>query len=167
MFKEIKKWIVIALSFTLTVGLIWASYAAWVSLTDVGTWDTLTASLFNEVLENQRVLDARLNAALPTARVLFDWTTCWTTCSVSSHYNIDRVERVSTGKYNVYFLTDMTNTNYSILVGNVDFSDHSSQSRWITILSKDVSYVQILVEYGDWTNIDEPWVSFAVIGWNN
>ena len=59
MIKEIKKWIVIALSFILTLWLIWASYAAWFELTDVESWNPLTSDLFNKVLENQR--DLKIN----------------------------------------------------------------------------------------------------------
>ncbi len=63
MFKEIKKGIIIALSFALTLGLIWATYAAWVNLTDVNSWGVLTADTFNKVLENQRDLDNRITSS--------------------------------------------------------------------------------------------------------
>jgi len=35
-------------------------------------------------------------------------------CTVRSSYNVDRVVRISTGDYSIYFTTPMTNANYSV-----------------------------------------------------
>lgn len=56
MLKEIKTGVLVAISFIITLIIAWASYAAYITLTDVNSWETLTDVLFNKVLENQRVL---------------------------------------------------------------------------------------------------------------
>ncbi len=58
MLKDIKSGIIIAFTFLTVVWLAGVTYAAWVNMTDVNTGETLTASTFNVVQENVRVLKA-------------------------------------------------------------------------------------------------------------
>jgi hypothetical protein len=55
-FKNIKSWIVIAISFSITLVLIGTIYATWVSMPEVHSWDPLTATSWNNLLSNIELL---------------------------------------------------------------------------------------------------------------
>ncbi len=88
MIKDIKKWIIIAISFAGTLWLIWAVYGAWVSMSTVSNWQTLDASLINNIIANQNDLNTRVSwtsiptwfiwsfnlASCPTWWIVADWT---------------------------------------------------------------------------------------------
>lgn len=48
--KQIKKWITIAISFSLTLGLIWAVYSAYTNLSTTTNWSTLYAADWNSLV---------------------------------------------------------------------------------------------------------------------
>lgn len=73
-FKKIKWWIYNWIGFMLIIWLSSVAYWAYVSLTDVTNWATLTASLFNQVLENQRTLKTSIVPAW------FIWSFNLSTC---------------------------------------------------------------------------------------
>ena len=59
--QQIKNWVLQAIVFSLTVWLIWASYAAYQSWSgDVGGWWTLTATLWNKMQDNQTDFNTRI-----------------------------------------------------------------------------------------------------------
>jgi len=54
--KQIKWWIYHWIGLMLVIAVSWVAYWAYVSLTDVNPWDPLSATLFNKIQENIRVL---------------------------------------------------------------------------------------------------------------
>ena len=82
--ETIKKSLVAWLVFSFTVIFIWISYAAYESITNVWNWDSLTSTLFNKVLENQRVFRSEIDTlnwaivwSLPSEAVMaFNLSTC-------------------------------------------------------------------------------------------
>lgn len=61
MIKDIKKWIIIALSFAATLWLIGAVYWAWINIDWVSNWQTLDATLINNIIDNQNDLNNRIS----------------------------------------------------------------------------------------------------------
>ena len=55
--KKFRDWTIIWIGFLLVILLWWFSYAVWVNVSDVSSWDILTAELFNNVINNQRSLE--------------------------------------------------------------------------------------------------------------
>lgn len=137
-------------------------YWAWTNIPSVSDWQTLQASTLNNIIDRLNSIDEK---QLPTSWVYFDWATCSTTCTIYDSYNVNRIEKVASGKYNVYFNTPMNNYNYAFMVGSTDAGDHSSQSRWITPLIRETSYVQIVSEYSDGRNEDQSQISFSTYWW--
>lgn len=84
MIKDIKKWIIIALSFAGTLWLIWVVYWAWVNINTVSNWQTLDATLINNIINNQNDLNTRVSwlSIIPTWFVwAFNLSSCptwWT-----------------------------------------------------------------------------------------
>lgn len=72
--KKIKWWIYNWVGFVLVLCITSVAYWAYVSITNVNPGETLSASLFNEVLENQRVLKSSVVPAW------FVWTFNLSTC---------------------------------------------------------------------------------------
>ncbi len=72
--KKIKWWIYNWIGFVLVLCITSVAYWAYVSITNVNPGETLSASLFNEVLENQRVLKASVVPAW------FVWTFNLSSC---------------------------------------------------------------------------------------
>lgn len=92
--QKIKGWIYHWIGLILIIWLTWVAYWAYIALTDVNSWETLTDVLFNKVLENQRVLKTTVDwlswasiptwatmafnlASCPTWWIIADWTS-WT-----------------------------------------------------------------------------------------
>ena len=60
-------WIISWLWITLVIWISWIAYWAYVAISsDVNPWDSLSASLFNNVLENQRVLKSDYETLIST-----------------------------------------------------------------------------------------------------
>ena len=84
MISDIKKWIIIAVSFSITVWLIWLTYSAWINISNVSNWNTLDASLINNLINNQNDLNLKVVpswsvmafnlSSCPTWWILADWT---------------------------------------------------------------------------------------------
>lgn len=65
--KEIYKWIIISISFTLTTlfSIIW--YASWVNLSTQNTWDVINAEIWNNLIGNVSDLNTRVSwISIPT-----------------------------------------------------------------------------------------------------
>ncbi|MFK7779853.1 MAG: hypothetical protein QM490_01785 [Candidatus Gracilibacteria bacterium] len=168
--KNIQKGLLQGVGILLMLGLGGIAYSAFTTINTVNTGETLTAATFNDIINNQADLDARLSSIdpkqLPTAWIYFDGATCSATCTIFDSYGIDRVERVTTGKYNVFFSTPMIDINYAFIMGSTDISDHSTKTRWTTPLIRNTSYVQILTENTTGENLDQAQISFAIYGGN-
>ncbi|MEF2175426.1 MAG: hypothetical protein V3575_03045 [Candidatus Absconditabacteria bacterium] len=136
-------------------------YGTWNNISSVSDGQTLQASTLNNIINGLNLIDEK---QLPTSWAYFDGSTCSTTCVIYDSYNIDRIEKVASGKYNVYFSTPMNNINYAFMVGSTDESDHASLSRWMNPLIRETNYVQILTEYVDGRNLDHANISFSTYG---
>ena len=78
MISDIKKWIIIAVSFSITVWLIWLTYSAWINITNVSNWQTLDAAMVNNLISNQNDLNSRISwTSIPT---WFIWSFYLTSC---------------------------------------------------------------------------------------
>lgn len=84
--QKIKWWIYNGIWFVLVVGITWVAYWAYVTLSNVSTWDPLTASNYNQLIENVSVLKTTVDWigswTIPVwAVIAFNWTSCptwWT-----------------------------------------------------------------------------------------
>ncbi len=81
--KEIIKWIIISISFSITTLITILTYASWINLSNVTSSDTLTATWWNNMISNINDLNNRVNninlnsSNIPTWAVMaFNWTTC-------------------------------------------------------------------------------------------
>lgn len=76
--KEIYKWIIISVSFTFTtlISLVW--YATWTSMWNQNNWDTINATIWNNLVWNVNDLNTRVSwVAIPTWFIgSFYLTTC-------------------------------------------------------------------------------------------
>lgn len=55
MIKQIKNWIIFWITAWLSILLVWISYAAWVNLSTVTDWDSLTADAWNSIVNQVNV----------------------------------------------------------------------------------------------------------------
>ena len=89
--NEIKKGAIQAITIISILWIAWISYATWNSITQVNTWESLTATKFNELIHNQEDLKSRLdnlsagkvlkvstNEILSSSTIQITW---WTTVS--------------------------------------------------------------------------------------
>ena len=171
--KEIiKKWIVFWLSAWLTMLIIWISYATWVNITNVTTWQTLDASLFNNIIDNQKDLDTRLNAINPKS-LATAWVLFWKNWNIISSYNVSSVIRDWAWLYTINFANALDNSNYVInWVTKSDWTANISvvETNWT---SRTTSYVKIWTS-NDWQNWATPWdiwtnglVEILIFWWKN
>ena len=88
--QKIKWWIYNGIWFVLVLWLTWIAYWAYTTMTDVTTWQALTATLFNQVQENVRVLKTTVDwlSNVPTWAVMaFNLASCpswWITADGTS-----------------------------------------------------------------------------------
>jgi ABC-type glycerol-3-phosphate transport system permease component len=62
--KQIKKGIIFWISAGITILLIWTIHAAWVTINSVNSWDSLTSTLMNNIINNQKDINTRLDNML-------------------------------------------------------------------------------------------------------
>jgi len=118
--NHILKSITWGIIFSITVLVIGITYA---SLPTATTWESLTATKWNDVINMVNTLDTQSSLEaqrLPTAWVNFDGSSCtwWVgsnECTIRSQYNITRIVRNSQWAYTAYFTTAMDNTNYTLI----------------------------------------------------
>lgn len=101
-------WIV----FSLTVLSFWLAYSAWIAISTESDWWTLTAAKWNTIVNRLNSINEK---SLATAWVNFNWTTCtwwvWANeCTIRDSYNINKVVRIATWQFIVYFTNAMDNT---------------------------------------------------------
>ena len=125
---KIKQWVVLWLSFSLTILLVSISYAAFTTINSVNSWDTLTATKFNELVTRLNSIDKE---QLATARVQFNWESCtgWAgnECTILASYNVSSVVRNSAWYYTLNFANAMDNTQYT---WNITFWEQSATAAW-------------------------------------
>ncbi len=111
-------WIV----FSITVLTFWLAYSAWTSITTVNSWDVLSSTKLNEIINRLNSINEK---SLATAWVNFDGTSCtwwaWNECTIRDSYNINKVVRNTTWSFDLFFTINMDNTNY-VTVWNIPYS---------------------------------------------
>lgn len=50
--RKLLDWVLVGLWFLLVLWFVWITYAAWTSMSNVNTWDSLTSTLWNNLLWN-------------------------------------------------------------------------------------------------------------------
>lgn len=82
--KKFKDWIIIWLWFIFILGLSWLAYASfsWIVPSTVTTWATLTASGWNEIVNNQNYLKQEIDTLTSTG----SWPT-WNYCILRSWWS--------------------------------------------------------------------------------
>ena len=77
--ETIKKSIIWWVAFSLTVMIVWVTYAAFVNINTVNNWETLSSTLMNNIINNQKDLDTRLwliNSVPSWAIIAFNSSSC-------------------------------------------------------------------------------------------
>lgn len=97
MFKKIKDWFLIGIWLTISLILTWITYAA---IATVTTWETLTASMWNEVADNS-----------VKAYASFNWKT---TVSIYEQSGVSSIVRDTAWLYTVTWSTPFANKFYRI-----------------------------------------------------
>jgi len=62
--KQIKKGSVFWITAWLTMLFIWTIHAVWMNINSVSSWDTLTETLMNNIINNQKDINTRLDSML-------------------------------------------------------------------------------------------------------
>lgn len=167
--EQIKKWIFQWIGIILILWISSITYATWVNITQVNNWEVLDASTINNLIDNQKDLDTRLNAintkSLATAWVNFDWTNCtwwaWLNeCIIRDSFNISKVIRNSIWQYTVNFSTPMINVNYSAVAA---MSLVSSSAEHPYVKNYTSTWVSIILAHSSF--IDQANVSLQVFWW--
>ena len=121
MLKHFKNWLLHWFWILLIVWLWGLAYWAWTTISTETDWQPLSAAKWNILVNRLNSIDEK---SLPTAWVNFNGTSCtwgvwWNECVIKDSYNINKVTRITTWKYNIYFQNIMDNTNYSISSSNI------------------------------------------------
>lgn len=125
MFKEIKKWLIQWWAFVFIVAVSWISYAAFTNITTVNSWETLTASKFNELINNQADLNTRIN------NVLWVWQTWQNVLSIRSP---DVTYTNNTGKpimISIYWNTSAGNSLSLWVNWTIIAAGNSNATTWV------------------------------------
>lgn len=162
--KNIKKWILQWIWILLVLIFSWATYAAWISLSQEVDGQPLTAAKWNAVIDRLNSIDQK---QLATAWVNFDWTNCPSNvCLLKSSYNISSVVKQSVGVYKIYFVNPLLDINYIIgwsVVWTTGLYYHSLiASTWI---ANTTSYFEIKTLNVNGTAYDLNNVSLQVFWW--
>ncbi|MDD2871258.1 MAG: hypothetical protein PHS49_04670 [Candidatus Gracilibacteria bacterium] len=121
MLKHFKNGLLHGFGILLIVGLGGLAYGAWTTISTETDGQPLSAAKWNILVNRLNSIDEK---SLPTAWVNFNGTSCTggvggNECVIKDSYNINKVTRITTGKYNIYFQNIMDNTNYSISSSNI------------------------------------------------
>lgn len=151
--QVIKNSFIWAVVFSLTVLWFGLAYWAWTSISSVNTWDSLTATKWNELVTRLNSINEK---SLATAWVSFNGNSCtwgvWANeCTIRDSYNINKVIRLSTWTYRATFENNMSNTNYII--------------SWSAVWSTNTWYNSLIVS--NWIVNDLSYFEFRTININS
>ena len=156
------KWLSIWLGFLTILWLTWVAYWAYVAISsDVNPWDSLSASLFNNVLENQRVLKSdyeTLNSTVtwlsnvPAWAVMaFNLSSCptWWTAFTSGNGRVI-VWVWSDWQWNNYWLINTWwEARHTLSVSEMPSHNHSVYDPW-----HNHAYYVYSIAWGTWPHSD-------------
>ncbi len=71
--RKMLDWVLVGLWFLLVLWFMWITYAAWTTMTNVNTWDGLTATLWNNLLWNVETLKTNTDWITSVAWKVWIW----------------------------------------------------------------------------------------------
>ena len=141
--NEIKKWLTFWITAWFTMLVIWVSYAAFTTITQVAPSDTLTASTFNTIITNQEDLKARLDWIDPKqlAKAWVNFDSAW---NIRDSYNVSSVSHDGVWLYTLNFTNPINKNNSAISI----VTDWWTTTWWVWFIN-NTSYTS---NYADWDN---------------
>lgn len=143
--KEILKWIIISISFSVTTLLTMVWYAAWVSnLWWKNTWDVVTAQTWNDLVNNVESLNS---SYIPSWAIMaFNLSSCPS------------------------WWTEFTQAKWKTLVGVWNWTDINSYSTWFTLLQQWGEYrhtlnISEIPSHNHWWAAKYSWYSVNPNSW--
>ena len=160
--QQIKNWLLQWVIAWIVMLAIWATYAAFTTINSVGSWDTLTASKFNELVTRLNAIDQK---QLPSAWVRFD--NAWT---IADSYNVTSVTKNADGDFTINFTNAMVDTNYSTQV--TAWWDSTWSVVWHVfdtstgIQTTSIRIATNAVNLSGWQNFNPESVNVVIYWWN-